>query len=42
MAVGKIEYKKILEDADLTPTKLKDKYVSMLKEDDSFGGYNPN
>ena len=39
MAVGKIEYKKILKDTDLTPTKLKDLYVSMLKEDNSFEGY---
>lgn len=40
MAVGKIEYKKILKDEDLTPTKLKDLYVSSLKNnDDSFGGY---
>jgi hypothetical protein len=40
MAVGKIEYKKILKDENLTPTKLKDLYVSSLKNDDSFGGYN--
>jgi hypothetical protein len=42
MAVGKIEYKKILKDENLTPTKLKDLYVSLLKNDDSFGGYNKN
>lgn len=42
MAVGKIEYKKILKDENLTPTKLKDLYVSSLKNDDSFGGYNKN
>lgn len=40
MAVGKIEYKEILKDKNLTPTKLKDLYVSSLKNDDSFGGYN--
>lgn len=40
MAVGKIEYKKILKDNDLTPTKLKDLYVSSFENDDSFGGYN--
>ena len=40
MAVGKIEYKKILKDENLTPTKLKDLYVSSLKNDDSFVGYN--
>lgn len=40
MAVGKIEYKKILDDKNLTPTKLKDLYVSSLKNDDSFDGYN--
>ena len=39
MAVGKIEYKKILKDTDLTPTKLKDLYVSMFTEDNSFEGY---
>lgn len=42
MAVGKIEYKKILKDKDLTPTKLKDLYVSSFENDDSFGGYNKN
>lgn len=42
MAVGKIEYKKILKDNDLTPTKLKDLYVSSFENDDSFGGYNKN
>lgn len=42
MAVGKIEYKKILKDENLTPTKLKDLYVSSLKNDDSFVGYNKN
>ena len=42
MAVGKIEYKEILKDKNLTPTKLKDLYVSSLKNDDSFGGYNKN
>lgn len=42
MAVGKIEYKKILKDKDLTPTKLKDIYVSSFENDDSFGGYNKN
>lgn len=42
MAVGKIEYKKILKDENLTPTKLKDLYVSSLKNDDTFGGYNKN
>lgn len=40
MTVGKIEYKKILDDKNLTPTKLKDLYVSSLKNDDSFDGYN--
>lgn len=40
MAVGKIEYKKILDDKNLTPTKLKDLYVSSLKNNDTFGGYN--
>lgn len=40
MAVGKIEYKKILKDENLTPTKLKDLYVSSLKNDDDFDGYN--
>ena len=40
MAVGKIEYKKILKDENLTPTKLKDLYVSSLKNNDTFGGYN--
>lgn len=40
MAVGKIEYKKILDDKNLTPTKLKDLYVSSLKNDDVFDGYN--
>lgn len=40
MAVGKIEYKEILKDKNLTPTKLKDLYVSSLKNDDSFVGYN--
>lgn len=40
MAVGKIEYKKILKDENLTPTKLKDLYVSSLKNDNSFVGYN--
>lgn len=39
MAVGKIEYKKILKDENLTPKKLKDLYVS-LRNDDSFGEYN--
>ena len=33
MAVGKIEYKKILNDEDFTPTKLKDLYVSQLHND---------
>lgn len=42
MAVGKIEYKKILKDENLTPTKLKDLYVSSLKNNDTFGGYNKN
>lgn len=42
MAVGKIEYKKILKDNDLTPAKLKDLYVSSFENDDSFGGYNKN
>lgn len=42
MAVGKIKYKEILKDKNLTPTKLKDLYVSSLKNDDSFGGYNKN
>ena len=42
MAVGNIEYKKILKDKDLTPTKLKDLYVSSFENDDSFGGYNKN
>ena len=42
MAVGKIEYKKILKDENLTPTKLKDLYVSTLKENDTFGGYDKN
>jgi hypothetical protein len=42
MAVGKIEYKKILKDTDLTPTKLKDLYVSSFENDDSFGEYNKN
>lgn len=42
MAVGKIEYKKILKDENLTPTKLKDLYVSSFENDDSFGGYNKN
>lgn len=42
MAVGKIEYKKILKDNDLTPTKLKDLYLSSFENDDSFGGYNKN
>ena len=40
MAVGKIEYKKILDDKNLTPTKLKDLYVSSLKNDNTFDGYN--
>ena len=40
MAVGKIEYKKILKDDNLTPTKLKDLYVSTFKKDDSFGERN--
>lgn len=40
MAVGKIEYKKILKDENLTPKKLKDLYVSSLKNNDAFGGYN--
>lgn len=42
MAVGKIEYKKILDDKALTPTKLKDLYVTQLKKDPSSLGYNPN
>ena len=42
MAVGKIEYKKILDDKNLTPTKLKDLYVSSFENDDSFGGDNKN
>lgn len=39
MAVSNIEYKKILKDADYTPTKLKDIYVSNLNND-SFGNFN--
>lgn len=39
MAVGKIEYKKVLKDVDYTPTKLKDLYISALKDDD-FENYN--
>lgn len=42
MAVGKIEYKKILDDNALTPTKLKDLYVSQLKKDPSSLGHDPN
>lgn len=41
MAVGKIEYKKILKDENLTPTKLKDLYVSKISED-SFANINDN
>lgn len=42
MSVGKIQYKELLKDENLTPTKLKDLYTSMLKKEASFENYNKN